>query len=150
MKRILFALVLIMPALFSCEKENGKEGGKDADPADKFVGTYTYVWNYYEKWFGEEKNDVQKGTFDLVKDGTNSLKMVGDFTTAGLVSGNMLNFASFTVDNETVFLTYAFGPAKLTGDDLTFYLSASGKKSKNGAPQSSYLKKGDLVATKKR
>ena len=50
MKRILFALAFILPALVSCEKENGKEGGKDADPADKFVGTYSYVWNYYEKW----------------------------------------------------------------------------------------------------
>lgn len=151
MKKIL-CMVMAVFALcsVSCNKADhpsGKENGKDKDPADAFVGEWSYTDDVRLKWGYEELEETNTGTFTLTKVNPYKVDVTGDFRSIGLVSGSMLNIASYSVNVEGLRGTYAFGPAYIENGVLSFDYSLYGRAVRDGL-EWSYDRKGRITATK--
>ena len=87
------------------------------------------------------------GSFTVTKVNENRVNVTGFFKSAGLISGEMMNIAAYSVDDPDMKVTYAFGPAYVKGDVLTFEYSVYGRATKNGLTWS-YDKKSKVTATR--
>ena len=147
MKRIFFIVTVCLLAL-SCGKDKPGNEVVYTDPADEFVGSYTFTDNYTYKWGSEEKEETATGTLTITKTGTNGVEISGAFNSKGLVSAGMLNIVTVSIYNDEMKATMTFGPAAMKGKVLSFSYSVYGQAYKNNIFQP-YDKKGNITATKK-
>ena len=146
MKRIFFIVTVCLLAL-SCGKDKPGNEVVYEDPADEFVGSYTFTDNYKLSW-GEDTEETATGTFMITKTGTNGVEVTGAFNTMGLVSVGMLNLVTVAIDNDQMTATMTFGPGTMKGKVLTFSYSVYGRAYKDGFKRP-YDKRGNITATKK-
>lgn len=145
MKKILI-LSLMAVMTIACGKNNPSQG---TDPADEFVGSYTYTETYTEKWGQENTEGTGNGSFNIIKTGTNGVKIEGDFNSGtGVVAAGLLNFVDYKANDDIFDTSYYFGAAQFYGQELKFTYRRSGKAIKNGLPWT-YEKVGKVTARKK-
>ena len=142
---VLFALLFTV-LLVSCGKEPVESGG-NADPADEFVGVYTYTDTFKLTWGTDVTEDTEKGTFTVVKTGTNGVDVTGSFNTKGLVIPGICNFVTVSIDDESMKATMTFGPATVSGGVMSFQYSVYGRAYRDGFMRT-YEKKGTVSAVK--
>ena len=117
------------------------------DPADAFVGNYTYTDNYFVRWGGDSKSSSLNGYFTLTKVSSNMVQMTGAWTTTGTVTGNTVQFTACPQSDSEGYVNYTFGSGRLSGNRLSFSYSGYGQRRYYGI---SYLweTSGKVVATK--
>lgn len=120
-KRIIF-LIASLFILTSCV------GSLLSDPADAFVGTYTYTDNYYVRWGGDSKSSSMTGRFTISKISSNKVQMTGAWTTTGTVTSNTVQFNACPQSDSEGYCNYTFGAAFLSGNTLSFSYSGYGQR----------------------
>jgi len=144
-KYIWISLIAVMS--IACGKDNPSQN--TSDPADEFVGNYTYTETYTEKWGLDNSEGTGNGSFTITKTGTNGVKIEGDFNSkTGIVAAGLLNFVDYKADDDIFETSYYFGAAQFSGKELKFTYRRSGKAIKDGLPWT-YEKVGKVTARKK-
>ena len=141
-----FWITLIAAMAIACGKENSSQN--NSDPADEFVGSYTYTETYTEKWGLDNTEGTGNGSFTITKTGSNGVKVEGAFNATGIVNAGMLNFVDYKSKDDIFDTSYYFGAAMFTGKDLNLTYRRSGTALKNGFPFT-YEKVGKVTARKK-
>ena len=118
-KVVILAITTVM--LSSCL------GSIFSDPADAFVGNYSYTNNYFVKWGGDSKSSTLTGRFTLEKVSSNMVQMTGPWTTTGTVVGNTVRFDACPQSDSNGFINYSFGSGRLSGNTLTFSYTGTGQ-----------------------
>lgn len=150
MRRVFcFLAAVVAVCCLSCEKPDrpSKDKDKDKDPSAAFVGEWNFTEQYSLQWGTDKSDESGSGSFTVTKVNENRVNVTGFFKSAGLISGEMMNIAAYSVDDPDMKVTFAFGPAYVKGDVLTFEYSAYGRATKNGLPWS-YDKKSKVTATR--
>lgn len=148
MKKILIASLMAMMAI-ACGKNNPSQGAdQTSDPADEFVGSYTYTETYTEKWGLDETEGTGNGSFTITKTGTNGVQVEGAFNAKSIVNAGMLNLVDYKSKDDIFDTSYYFGAAMFSGKELNLTYRRSGKALKNGLQQT-YEKVGKVTARKK-
>ena len=125
MKKV-FLLILISVMTFSCTS-------MFTDPADAFVGRYTYTDKYFVTWGGDSRSLTTNGTFQLTKLSGNQVQMTGAWNSIGQVVGNTVSFSTDMQSDAAGYITYQFAAGTLTGKTLTFNYTGTGNlKYSNG------------------
>lgn len=147
MKR--FIIILLSTLSISLSSCSGLMSNPEPDPADAFVGLYTYTDNYFVKWGGDSGYLSNEGRFALTKLSANQVQMSGAWKSLGTVVGNTVTFSDDMQSDSAGYITYKFGVATLNGNTLTFNYSGSGslKYSANGVAYP-WECSGKVVATK--
>ena len=146
MKKI-FILSLMALMAITCGKNNpSQDNGQD--PADEFVGSYSFTVSYTEKWGQDNTEGTENGTFTITKTGTNGVKIEGAFNSTGIVNAGLLNFVDYKANDDVFDTSYYFGAAQFSGKELKFTYRRSGKAVKNGLAWT-YEKVGKVTAKKK-
>ena len=140
-KFILFCII----ALFSvaCGKLS-----PDADPADAFVGNYSYTDYYYVRWGGDNKSSSLNGTFTLTKISANQVQMSGAWSTIGNVVGNTVSFGTCPQTDSQGYVNYTFGSGNLVGNTLTFSYSGYGSRQFTNGVSYPWETSGNVTARK--
>ena len=141
MKRFIFLIALSL-CLTSCL------GSIFSDPADAFVGNYSYTNSYFVRWGGDSKSATNNGTFSITKVSSNMVQMTGPWTTTGTVTGNIVRFDSCPQSDNNGFVNYTFGSGRLSGNTLTFSYTGSGQV-KYGRIAYPWEESGNITATRK-
>ena len=110
------------------------------DPADAFVGNYTYTDNYFVRWGGDSKSSSLNGYFTLTKVSSNMVQMTGAWTTTGTVTGNTVQFTACPQSDSD-------GSGRLFGNRLSFSYSGYGQRRYYGISYP-WETSGKVVATK--
>ena len=137
---------LIAAMSIACGKDSPSQN--ISDPADEFVGSYTYTETYTEKWGLDNTEGTGNGSFTITKTGSNGVKVEGAFNATGIVNAGMLNFVDYKSKDDIFDTSYYFGAALFTDKDLNLTYRRSGTALKNGYPFS-YEKVGKVTARKK-
>ena len=140
-KNILLLLVFLS-TLCSCNKYSLY------DPADIFVGTYTFTDNYYVKWGNDSKTITSSGSFKLTKISSNQVQMTGAWNTTGTISGNEIFFQSCIDGDTNGYITYIFGTGTLYKTQLNFTYSGSGSLKYNNGITYPLNINGNIISTK--
>ena len=116
------AVLLFIASLFitSCL------GSIFSDPADAFVGDYSYTNSYFVRWGGDSKSSTITGYFSLTKISYNTVQMTGAWTTTGTVTVNTVRFDICPQSDSKGYVTYTFGSGRLSGNTLSFSYTGSG------------------------
>ena len=142
MKKLLLSILTITLAI-SCIKS-----APAPDPADAFVGSYTYTDNYYVRWGGDSKSSSYQGQFTLTKVSALEVQMHGPWTTLGTVSGKTVSFGACPQVGDDGYVNYTFGVANLIGNQLTFSYSGSGSQRYTNGVSYPWESAGNVIATK--
>lgn len=145
MKKTLFLLFAL--AFFSCTKSG-------PDPADKFVGTYLCVDDFYYKWMSDETSFMvrthqqETRTITITKGDSDKVIMTGDWTTIGTVyEDTYVLFIDQTHAKGEEYELYSFGLGTLEGNTLKFNYTCSGNTYNNGVIDY-VVKYGEVTAVK--
>ena len=142
MKKLLLFILTITFAV-SCLKP-----APAPDPADAFVGSYTYTDNYYVRWGGDSKTDTMTGTFTLTKVSALEVQMHSPWNTLGRITGNTITFSECPQNDSDGYVNYTFSVANLVGNQLIFtYVGTGSRRYTNGIAYP-WESSGTVVATK--
>ena len=103
------------------------------DPADAFVGYYSFVDNYTSVLMGQPRQLVNEGFIRMEKIAPNQLRLSGAWTTVAIVEGGNLTLASEMQSNESGYINYVFEPATVVGNKLHFIYHGEGAMNLAGA-----------------
>lgn len=120
-------LVITLVIFFLTASCSGLESILQPDPADAFIGRYTYKNNYFVTWGGDSGSLSNEGAFMLTKLSENKVKMSGAWNSIGVVVGNTVSFSNDMQSDDYGYVTYEFGIGTLSGKTLTFNYSGSGR-----------------------
>lgn len=126
MKRTLFSLMSML-LIVSCSGLVEQE-----DPADGFVGTYTYSSVEYVTWGAASGTVPWNGTFRVTKTGSNTISLSGSFNTTGTVSGTTMILSPHKVSDGAGYIYYGYTNGFLSGDVLSFTVTSQGELADNG------------------
>lgn len=129
MKRVLL-LVLTTILINSCWDFyfDSKVEPTPPDPADAFVGNYSFTDNYFVRWGNDSKSSSYTSKFTLTKISANMIQMTGAWTTTGTVTSNTVQFNSCPQSDSEGYVNYSFGTGILSGNTLTFSYSGYGQR----------------------
>ena len=142
MKNILLALTVIFA--IGCSANLSPE----PDPSDAFVGEYTTVDNYYVRWGGDNKSSTLTSKFMLTKLSANQVKMIGEWTTTGTVTGNTIRLDPSPYSDSDGYVNYTFGVGTLNGNILTFTYTGTGSRRFTNGVAYPWETSGNVTATK--
>lgn len=142
MKNILLVLTAILA--IGCSSNLSPE----PDPADAFVGEYTTVDNYYVRWGGDNKSSTLTSKFMLTKLSANQVKMIGEWTTTGTITGNTIRLDPCPYSDSDGYVNYTFGVGTLYGNTLTFTYSGTGSRRFTNGVAYPWETSGNVTATK--
>lgn len=120
-KGLIYVFVLL--ACLSCVK-----AVPVPDPADYFVGNYTFMDNYFIRWGADSRNLTSNGSFTLTKISANQVQMTGAWNTLGTIVGKTVSFGFCPQSDASGHIDYTFGSGSLNGDykKLTFTYTGYG------------------------
>lgn len=119
------------------------------DPADKFVGTYSYDDSYFVTWGSSSGSFSDSGTFTIIKTGPSTIKLSNPWNTTGSVAGMALNLESVTQGDNTGYINYAFTSASLAGNMLSITYQGVGSLRYTDGRNYPYSCQGNITARKK-
>lgn len=138
MKKILGLLMMLIVASCSMLMD---------DPADAFVGRYTYTDNYFVTWGSDSRSLTTNGAFQLTKLSRNQVQMTGAWNSIGQVVGNTVTFSTDIQSVASGYISYQFAAGTLTGKTLTFNYTGSGSLKYSNGIAYPYNCSGRVVAT---
>ena len=143
MRRILSALSLIaLFALASCVK------AVKEDPADRFVGTYSFTDSYYVTWGSASSSFNDSGMFVITKLGPSTIKISNPWNTTATVMANQLNIEPVTQGDNSGYINYTFTSASIAGDMLSISYQGMGSLKHTDGRSYPYMSQGRITATK--
>ena len=119
------------------------------DPADAFVGSYTYTDNCYVRWGDDvEGTDAKTGTFTLTKVSALEVQMHSPWNTLGRITANTITVTECPQNDSDGYVNYTFSVANLVGNQLIFtYVGTGSRRFTNGIAYP-WESSGTVVATK--
>jgi len=126
---------------------SGLDTTPQPDPADAFVGRYTYINDYFYTWGGASGTFSNEGAFMLTKLSKNQVKMSGAWNSIGEIVGDTVSFSDDMQSDASGYITYKFGVGTLTGKTLTFNYSGSGSLQYTNGVAYPWTGSGKVVAT---
>ena len=142
MKKLLLSILTITLTV-SCLKP-----APAPDPADAFVGSYTYTDNYYVRWGGDSKTDAMTGTFTLTKVSALEVQVHSPWNTLGRITANTITFTECPKNDSDGYVNYTFSVANLVGNQLIVtYVGTGSRRFTNGIAYP-WESSGTVVATK--
>lgn len=145
MKRILTALsILMLLSLVSCVKA-AKE-----DPADRFVGTYSFTDSYYVTWGSASTSFNDSGTFIITKLGPSTIQISKPWNTTATVMANQLNIEPVTQGDAAGYINYTFTSASIAGNMLSISYQGMGSLKYTDGRSYPYMSQGHITANKQK
>ena len=135
--------LLLMGVISSCAEQIME------DPADKFVGTYSYDDTYFVTWGSSSGSLSDSGTFTITKTGPSTIKLSNPWNTTGSVTGMFLNLDPVTQGDNTGYINYAFTSASLAGNMLSITYQGVGSLRHSDGRNYPYSCQGNITARKK-
>ena len=146
MKRFLSALsILILLSVVSCVKA---EKVVKADPADRFVGTYTFTDSYYVTWGSASSSFNDSGMFAIIKLGPSTIKISNPWNTTATVMANQLNIEPVTQGDASGYINFTFTSASIAGNMLSISYQGMGSLKYTDGRSYPYMSQGHITATK--
>ena len=118
------------------------------DPADQFVGSYSYNENYYATWGTSSSSFSNSGTFTITKTGSSTIKISNPWNTTGRVTGMILNLDPVTQGDDTGYINYTFTSASLAGNMLSISYQGVGSLRYSDGRNYPYSCQGNISARK--
>lgn len=142
-KSLIHLLCMISPIiLFSCTKTIIE------DPADKFVGSYTYNETYYATWGSTSSSFSDNGGFTITKLSSDRVKISNPWNTSATVLDNQLSIDPVTQGDQSGYVNYTFTSAYLNGDMLTISYQGMGSLKYSDGHDYPYMCQGSISARK--
>lgn len=142
MRKVLFCILGVLLCL-SCGKHT-----PDPDPADYFVGNYTFNETCYVVWGGVPESFTDQGTFTLSKIASDKVKMTGAWKTTGTIVGDTISFENCTFSDAKGYINYSFSTGTLAGNRLSFTYTGTGSSIKSNGRAYAWEQSGRVSATK--
>ena len=133
---------LALFALMSCVK-TAKE-----DPADRFVGTYSFSDSYYVTWGSASSSFNDSGTFIITKLGPSTIQISKPWNTTATVMANQLNIEPVTQGDAAGYINYTFSSASIAGNILSISYQGMGSLKYTDDRSYPYMSQGRITATK--
>ena len=137
------SVLSLLLALVSCV------GQDNEDPADRFVGTYSYDDVYYVTWGGDSRSLSNSGTFIITKMSPNTVKISNPWNTTATVMANQLSIDPVTQGDNSGYVNYAFTSASLAGNMLSISYQGVGSLKYSDGRSYPYSCQGNITARKK-
>lgn len=118
------------------------------DPADRFVGTYSYDDTHFVIWGSASGSFSDNGTFVINKTGPNTIKLSNPWNTTGRVTGMILTLDPVTQGDNTGYINYAFTSASLAGNILSITYQGVGSLRHTDGRNYPYSCQGNITAHK--
>ena len=134
--------LLALITLVSCVK-TAKE-----DPADCFVGTYSFTDSYYVTWGSASSSFNDSGMFVITKLGPSSIKISNPWNTTATVMANQLNIEPVTQGDASGYINFTFTSASIAGDMLSISYQGMGSLKYTDGRSYPYMSQGRITATK--
>ena len=143
MKRIISAIsLLILLALMSCSKTLRE------DPADRFIGTYSYTDSYSTIWGSASASFTDSGTFTIMKLGPSTVQISSPWNTTATVLANQLNIEPVTQSDNTGYINFTFPTASIAGNMLSINYQGMGSVRHTNGVSYPYMSQGHITAQK--
>ena len=118
------------------------------DPADKYVGTYTYSETYYATWGSASKSFSHTGTFTITKQSSDRVSISNPWNTGATAMETILSIDPVTQSDNTGYVNYTFVSASLVGSLLTISYQGVGSMKYSDGKNYPYSCHGTITATK--
>lgn len=118
------------------------------DDADMIVGKYNYTDNYYLKWGSGSKSDTYNGSFTLTKISVNKVRMTGDWSTTGTITGNTIQFDFCPQNDSKGYYNYTFGAGIASSSNMTFTYTCTGARTADNGVSYQWDCNGNVYAWK--
>ena len=141
--RVCFVLLAILAFFSSCIK------AVKEDPADRFVGTYSFTDSYYTTWGSASASFNDSGTFMITKLGPSEVQISKPWGTTATVLANQLNINPVTQTDNSGYINYSFSSASLAGDILSINYQGIGSLKHTDGRNYPYSCQGHITATKR-
>lgn len=145
MKTRVFIVLIALLAFFSSCVKPVRE-----DPADRFVGTYSFTDSYFTIWGSASSSFNDSGTFIITKLGPSEVQISKPWGTTAAVLGNQLNINPVTQTDYSGYINYSFSSASIAGDILTINYQGIGSLKYTDGRNYPYSCQGHITATKQK
>lgn len=142
MKRVLFIISMAVVFVTSCTKPVRE------DPADRFVGMYSFTDTYFMTWGTASSSFNDSGTFMITKLGPSEVQISKPWGTTATVLANQLNINSVTQSDNAGYINFSFSSASIAGDMLTINYQGIGSLKYSDGRSYPYSCQGHVIATK--
>ena len=139
--RILTSL-LIVGVVSSCV------GLSIEDPADRYVGTYSYSETYYATWGTASDSFTHSGTFTITKLSSDRVHISNPWDTSATAMPTILSIDPVTQGDASGSITYTFISATLVGNLLTITYQGAVSLNYSDGKSYPYSCHGTITATK--
>lgn len=142
MKRVLFIISMAVVFVTSCTKSVRE------DPADRFVGMYSFTDTYFTIWGTASSSFNDSGTFMITKLGPSEVQISKPWGTTATVLANQLNINPVTQSDNAGYINFSFSFASIAGDMLTINYQGIGSLKYSDGRSYPYSCQGHVIATK--
>ncbi|MBQ6301292.1 MAG: hypothetical protein IJK75_02715 [Bacteroidales bacterium] len=140
----LFLLLAVACAISSCK------GDDSLDPANTFVGAYSYEDSYQLSWGPSSGSYTDNGAFAINKVSHNKVDFSNPWKTTATVTGNQLTIDPVKESSSDGYVNYTFGTATFEAEVLTFTYQGSGSMKHVDGRSYPFSIQGSIVARRTR
>lgn len=141
---VLFLLLAVTCVISSCK------GDDSLDPANAFIGAYSYEDNYELTWGPMSGTYTENGGFAINKVSSNKVDFSNPWKTTATVTGNQLAIDPVKESNSDGYVNYTFGTATFENEVLTFTYQGTGSMKYIDGRTYTYSTSGTIVARRTR
>lgn len=138
----ILASLLIVGLVSSCVELNTE------DPADRYIGTYSYSETYYATWGSASDSFSHTGTFTITKQSSDRVHISNPWNTSATAMPTILSIDPVTQGDASGSITYTFISATLVGNLLTITYQGVGSLRYSDGRNYPYSCHGTITATK--
>ena len=124
--------------------------GKSLDPANTFVGAYSYEDSYQLSWGPSSASYTDNGAFAINKVSHNKVDFSNPWKTTATVTGNQLTIDPVKESSSDGYVNYTFGTATFEAEVLTFTYQGSGSMKHVDGRSYPFSIQGSIVARRTR
>ena len=138
---VIFAFAILW-LMASCVGQNNE------DPADRFIGTYSYYDTYFVTWGSASGSFSDSGTLNISKVSPNTVKISNPWNTTATVMANQLSLDPVTQGDNTGYINYTFTSASIAGNMLSISYQGVGSLKHTDGRNYQYSCQGNITARK--
>lgn len=118
------------------------------DPADKFVGDYSYNDTYSVNWGSASGSFTNSGSFTISKQSSNTVYISSPWNTTATATGIILNISPTHQSDYSGYVNYTFSSASLSGGMLSITYHGMGSVKYSNGISYPYSCQGNIMARK--